>query len=420
MKSVDTYPVPPLAGEKTESGRRPCSNTGGRRTSIRNQISGSVASGSTVALRQQLLAHRRKRAKGVPKASTVAIYASIFALIVAVVAIGYRPPQETGGVANASPVSNELSSESTSVDEVVAATVAANLAQSTNLSVAPNTLEFAVSAQTKSEFLQTADTSVITKPQILQPTAENRTVESYTANAGDTVTSVAAKYGIAAETLKWANNLTSEALSVGKVLTILPVDGIQYTVKAGDTLESISTKYGVDQTRVVLYNDLDVSGIVAGQKLILPGANLPNTERPGYVAPVAYDVGYSAGFSGNTWRIKIGTSMLAGNTYSRGYCTAYAYDRRIELGLPVSASWGNANTWDNLARATRPVDRTPSVGAIVQNDGGFGHVAIVENILPNGDIEISEMNASVGGGGWNIVSGRIITAAYVSQYVYIH
>ncbi len=354
-----------------------------------------------------------------PKASTIGIYASIFALIVAVVAVGYRPPQEVAGVANASPVTTDASTESTSVNEVVATTLAANLAQSTNLSIAPNALEFAVSAQVKSEFLQT-DTTVISKPEIVQLTAENRAIQSYTTKAGDTVASVAAQYGISADTLKWANNLTADTLTEGRVLTILPTDGIQYTVKAGDSVASIGTKYGVDQTRLILYNDLDETGIVAGQKLILPGAVLPNTERPGYIAPIAYDVGYSSGFSGNTWRIRIGTPMYAGNTYARGYCTAYAYDRRVELGLPVSASWGNANTWDNLARGSRAVDRTPSVGAIIQNDGGFGHVAIVEKILPNGDLEISEMNASVGGGGWNIVSGRIVTAAYVSQYLYIH
>ncbi|HRN90744.1 MAG TPA: CHAP domain-containing protein, partial [Candidatus Saccharibacteria bacterium] len=66
------------------------------------------------------------------------------------------------------------------------------------------------------------------------------------------------------------------------------------------------------------------------------------------------------------------------------------------------------------------VDRTPSVGAIMQNGGGFGHVAIVESVLPNGDVSVSEMNAYVAGGGYNVVSGRIILAANAGQYLYIH
>jgi surface antigen len=56
----------------------------------------------------------------------------------------------------------------------------------------------------------------------------------------------------------------------------------------------------------------------------------------------------------------------------------------------------------------------------MQNDGGVGHVAIVEKILPNNDLSISEMNAYVPGGGWNVVSGRIVSAAVAGQYLYIH
>ncbi|CAN5389364.1 hypothetical protein BH10PAT4_BH10PAT4_3040 [soil metagenome] len=355
-----------------------------------------------------------------PKASTIGIYASVFAVIVAVVAVGYHAPQETSGVANASPVTTQSDAQPTSVDQVVATTVAAQLAESTNLSIAPNIAESAVTAQTQSQFLQSADTTVITKPQIVQPVSDNRTVIDYAVVSDDTVDSVAAKYGISADTLKWANNLTSSTLRVGTTLTILPTNGVLYTVKSGDTLGSISEKYGVDQTRVVLYNDLDVSGITSGQRLVLPGANLPTIERPGYVAPITYFTGYSSGFSGGkTWNIKSGTPGYAGNTYAYGNCTRYAYDRRVELGLPVSANWGNAGTWGVLASRVNglTVDRSPSAGAIIQDSG---HVAIVEEVLPNGDLRLSEMNAYVSGGGWNKVSGRILPAASVGQYLFIH
>lgn len=367
------------------------------------------------------MAHRRKRARGVPKASTIAIYASIFAVIVAVVAIGYRPPQETSAVANAASTSTTTSATNPgSIDQVVATSVAANLAETTNLSVAPNAAEFAASTQIQSQLSQ-PDSSVITKPQILQPTAENRSVTSYTVKAGDTASSVAAQYNLSATTIKWANNLKSDALTVGSNLVILPTDGVLYTVKAGDTLASISTKYGVDQTRVVLYNDLDVSGITTGQKIILPGGTLPTNEQPGYVAPAAattFVTGFNSGFGGNTWHIANGTPGYPGNTYAYGNCTRYAYDRRVELGLPVQANWGNAYSWASAAAsAGLVVNHSPSVGAVMQSSN---HVAIVEDILPNGDLSISEMNAYVSGGGWNVVSGRIVQAAYVGQYLYIH
>jgi len=381
----------------------------------------SFASRSTVVSSEQLRETRRKRARGVPKLSTVAIYASVFSLIVAVIAVGYHSPQATTDVASATTTTTESQTDTVSVDEVLATSIAASLAQATNLSVAPNVVQLAASTQIKSDLSQ-ADNTVITKPQILQSYTESRSVITYTAKAGDTATAIAAQYHITTDTLKWANNLTSDAISEGKVLQILPTDGVLYAVKSGDTLESISDKYKVDKTRVVLYNDLDQSGITVGKSIVLPGATLPNNERPGYVAPVAVlFAGYSSGFGGDTWRIKIGTPGYDGNTYAYGNCTRYVYDRRVELGLPVGANWGNASTWAYAARnAGLVVNSTPSVGAIVQNGGGAGHVAIVESISDDGDVSVSEMNAYVSGGGFNVVSGRKISEALSGKYLYIH
>jgi LysM repeat protein len=340
-------------------------------------------------------------------------------VIVAVVAVGYHAPQEASGVANASPVTIAADAQTTSVDKVIATSVAANLAETTNLSVAPNVVESAITAQTQSAFSQT-DATVITKPQILQPASDNRSIVNYVVVAGDTADSVATKYGITVDTVKWANNLSSSQLTIGTNLVILPTSGILYTVKNGDTLASISQKYAVDQTRVILYNDLaTAASITVGQKLILPAGNLPTNERPGYVAPVqvnAFFTGYSSGFGGNSWFIRNGTPNNGG--YAYGNCTAYVFDRRAELGHPIGRMWGNAGSWAVAAlQSGFVVNHTPSAGAIIQDSG---HVAIVESVLPNGDLSLSEMNAYVPGGGWNIVSGRILSAAYVGQYFYIH
>lgn len=365
---------------------------------------------------------QRKRSKGVPKISTIAIYASLFVLIVAIVAVGYRAPEQSSGTANATTTTTTTTQDTTtSVDEVVATTIAANLAESTNLSVAPNVAQLAVSTQIKSQLPQ-ASNAFISKPQILQPVAENRTVTTYTAQSGDTIDTVANRYGITKDTLKWANNLTSDTIAAGKILTILPTDGVLYTVKDGDTLQSIGDKYKVDQNRIVLYNDLDEAGLTSVQKIILPGATLPNNERPGYAAPVATAyAGYSSGFSGTSWRIKVGTPRYPGNSYAFGNCTVYVFDRRLEMGRPIGAFWGNAVSWAASARANGfTVNSTPAVGAIMQNGGNLGHVAVVEEVFANGDIRVSEMNASVSGGGYNIVNGRTISASNVGQFLFIH
>jgi surface antigen len=311
-----------------------------------------------------------------------------------------------------------------SVDDVVAANVAAVVASTANLPIAPNISNLAISTQTQFQFNNQVNNTASVKPQIVGSVVSNRSITNYVVKDGDTIDSVAANFKISKDTIKWANNLVYDDLSTGKNLRILPIDGVAYTVKSGDTADSLAEKYKVDKTRLVVYNDLDVSGLVVGNEIILPGGILPDTEKPGYVAPVAqisYYAGTGTGFGGSTWNIGYGTPGYAGNTYAFGNCTRYAYDRRVELGLKVSASWGNASSWAWLAAADGlQVDNTPSVGAVIQNGGGLGHVGIVEKILPNGDISISEMNAYVPGGGYNVVSGRLIPASSVSYYMYIH
>jgi len=203
----------------------------------------------------------------------------------------------------------------------------------------------------------------------------------------------------------------------------LPRDGIAYTVRDGDTLQKIADKYKADSSVITTFNDLEISGLTPGLKIVIPGADLPATERPGYVAPVAaytggtYITGYSSGFSsGSTWRIKVGTPN--NGAYAFGNCTAYAFDRRAELGRPIGRMWGNAGAWATNARAAGyTVSRTPIAGAVIQDSG---HVGIVEEVLANGDLQLSEMNARVSGGGYNIVSGRTLPASQVGQYYYIY
>ncbi|MDD3035404.1 MAG: LysM peptidoglycan-binding domain-containing protein [Candidatus Saccharimonadaceae bacterium] len=386
----------------------------------------STLNASTAANAQTVPTRNRRKSAFKIKPFSIAVYVGVFMLVIALVSIGYHEPKESSVVANAAKVDTVAQMEKTPVDDVIATGVAADVAQVANLPIATSVSNLAVSAQSKSEYIQ-PDSISATKPQIIESTISNRSVIIYTVKDGDTMDSIASRYGITKQTIKWANNMTTETVKAGETLKVLPVDGVLYTVKNGDTTESIADKYGADKTRIIVYNDLEVSGLQTNTEIILPNANLPVEERPGYVAPVQVVINYSGtgtGFGGDTWYIASGTGPCP--PYAFGNCTCYAYNRRLQFGLPVGGAngvpnWGNASSWAYNARlAGLAVDSTPSVGAIIQNGGGLGHVAIVEAILENGDLSISEMNAYVPGGGWNIVSGRIVPAGNIGQYLYIH
>lgn len=377
-------------------------------------------------LKKQVLSrqNRLKRRRSGPKMTTVAAYTGVFLFVMSMVAIGYQPPQKSESVANAvSNASTTVQKSVTtqpSVDQIVATQIAAGIAERAELPIASNIANLSISLTFENQIVQT-DANVISKPQIIQPTSDSREVKIHTSQAGETATSIAAQYKISPTTLKWANNLTSDAVEAGKQLTIPPVDGILYTVKSGDTVDSIASKYQTAKDQVVAFNDLELVGVQVGARIILPGGALPSNEQPGYQAPAVKRTTTSVGsyFAGD-WSL-----ANSGNRYAYGNCTWYAYARRMQLGLPIGSFWGNAGTWAIAAeRSGLQVDRTPSVGAIIQWNaysepyvGYAGHVGIVESVNGDGTITISEMN-NAAYGGYGIVNRRTISASSGSNFIH--
>ncbi len=116
----------------------------------------------------------------------------------------------------------------------------------------------------------------------------------------------------------------------------------------------------------------------------------------------------------------VATPAPASNGYAWGNCTWWAAARRAQIGDPIPNSWGNAATW--AARAARDgyaVDHHPTPGAVMQtarSAGGLGHVALVEQVDPDGSWHISEMNVI----GLNIVDHAVRPAAAAASYSFIH
>ncbi|MBC7512429.1 LysM peptidoglycan-binding domain-containing protein [Candidatus Saccharibacteria bacterium] len=378
---------------------------------------------TTTLPRQSLHKHTGARKKSVaPSASKIAAYAGAFLLLVAVVAVGYESPQQVSGqVATVSdqPQSAALTNEDVapSVDQVVATDIAADLASRANLPIATNVVNLSISLAAKSELAQT-DASAITKPQIIQPNSTRTEVINYVTVSGDSVPSVATKFGISANTVRWVNDLgDTDVVAPGKTLAILPISGLLHTVVAGDTLASIASKYNASADRIVTVNNLELSGVSAGQKLVVPDGAKPAP------VPVAASRAQIQSYGGDLGGARISSSVYAtaGNRYAAGNCTWYAYERRAQMGRPVGSFWGNANTWASNARAAGfAVNRTPAAGAVFTDQAGyFGHVGVVERVLGNGDVVVTEMN-NYAYGGFNIVNSRTISAGQASAYQYIH
>jgi LysM repeat protein len=116
---------------------------------------------------------------------------------------------------------------------------------------------------------------------------------TYTVQAGDTLSAIAARYGTTISALVQRNGLArANYIYPGQRLIIGGsgssggssggATGGTYVVQRGDTLASIAARYGTTVSAIVRANGIaNPSLIVAGQRLTIPGASSGGTVTPG-------------------------------------------------------------------------------------------------------------------------------------------
>jgi LysM repeat protein len=103
---------------------------------------------------------------------------------------------------------------------------------------------------------------------------------TYTVLEGDTVTSIAQKFGVSEDTLRWQNSLTKDKIKVGQILEILPVTGMSHKVQKGDTVYSIAKRYDTSAQAVVdfpynTFSNDETFALAIGQVIIVPDGVRP-------------------------------------------------------------------------------------------------------------------------------------------------
>jgi murein DD-endopeptidase MepM/ murein hydrolase activator NlpD len=100
--------------------------------------------------------------------------------------------------------------------------------------------------------------------------------------SGETLLSIAARYGIAPQTLAYNNAIKNTAeLRAGQSLVIPPIDAAIHVVRDGETLGEIAAKFGADPDTVRTVNSVafEPADVTAGRVLLIP---VPEGRYPGF------------------------------------------------------------------------------------------------------------------------------------------
>ncbi len=125
--------------------------------------------------------------------------------------------------------------------------------------------------------LNNLSSNVITKGQVLTIKEDTTVPNTYVVVKGDSLYTIGKKFGVSPEELMRFNNLSSNILQIGQVLKIptknegiITPENITYTVVKGDSLYTISKKYGITVDELMRYNNLSSTSLQIGQILKIP------------------------------------------------------------------------------------------------------------------------------------------------------
>ncbi len=172
----------------------------------------------------------------------------------------------------------------------------------------------------------------------------------YTVQDGDTISSIAQKFGVSEDTIRWQNNIYGDNITVGDTLEILPVTGIAHKVQKGDTVYSIAKRYDAEAQAIVDFpfntfaND-ETFELAIGQTIIVPDGVKPTGEgnaipRARQITPDAGTVTASGQF---VWPTS-GTITQYFSWYHPGIDianNAMPLDVAADSGSVVYAGWDN-------------------------------------------------------------------------------
>ena len=217
----------------------------------------------------------------------------------------------------------------------------ASAAAAQQASVNQAAVEQAVAAEQRAVTLATSDEA---EAQIrsyigIRPTTMLPPAFSYTIEPGDTVSKIAARFGLQEATIRFNNFdiYDPDLLEVGASIQLPVRDGVIYVVQSNDTLSGVLENYAAELDATLAFPGNGISSpdhITVGQTLLLVGGS----------ASVAGG-GYSGSGTGGTWSMPMFAWPMAVTSISDPFgvprANSYGYHTGVDWPAPIGTIVGS-------------------------------------------------------------------------------
>ena len=256
---------------------------------------------------------------------------------------------------------------------------------------------------------------------------------------GDSLSAIAAEYGVTLSALIEANNITDpdtvhvgqELLVPGATRPITPTGPVVVTVRSGDSLSKIAAEHGVSVSALMLLNGItDPDRLSIGQQLTIPGSMPPTSTLPPLIVTVKSGdslskiaIGYGVTVSAlmdengitNPDLLSIGQQLripgrFAPPVYSidygpvvvegRGWGHGRGMGQYGALGYAIDEGWGRDQILDHYYGGTTPmVVPDVEIGVrLLSHDSKATTVYLSDGVLLVGGLQ----------GPWTVVDARVV------------
>lgn len=225
-------------------------------------------------------------------------------------------------------------------------------------------------------------------PEALPPLPKTLSMSSYRVRKGDSLNSIAKRFGLNVDTIVSVNGIKSaRSLSSGRSLKIPNMDGVVHTVTRGESLGLLASKYKVSMTQIADCNDLGSAVITPGQSIFIPGARLSTAMlRQIYGTtviwpargPISSYFGYRADpftgvrsyHSGIDIVVNMGTPVKAAMD---GVVAAVGYNASYGNYVILNHGGGLQTLYGHLSRAAVAQGQSVRQGTVIAYSGNTGY-----------------------------------------------